>query len=114
MNLSPLWIRFLTGHGLEAVHWADIGHPTAPDAEIVNYAADHGFVVFTHDLDFGAILAARKSNSPSVVQVRAQDILPESIGEIVVRALHATRPYLETGALVTIDPAHHRIRMLPI
>jgi len=53
----------------------------------MDYAGDNGFVIFTHDLDFGALLASRKSRQPSVIQIRTQDTLPTAIGEMVVRAL---------------------------
>ena len=33
---------------------------------------------------------------------------------VVVRALHANQLQLEEGALVTVDPNWHRIRLLPI
>jgi Domain of unknown function (DUF5615) len=38
MNLSPLWIPFLKQHGFEAIHWSDLGPPTAPDTEIMECA----------------------------------------------------------------------------
>jgi hypothetical protein len=60
MNLSPLWVQFLSGRGYHAVHWSDAGSASAADSEILDYAAAHGFVVFTHDPDFGALLAAQK------------------------------------------------------
>jgi predicted nuclease of predicted toxin-antitoxin system len=114
MNLSLLWVPFLASHGYEAIHWSTIGDISAPDAEILQYAVGRGYVVFTHDLDFGALLAAGKLWRPSVIQVRCQDVLPSAIGETVVRAIAAARTHLEAGALVTIDPARHRIRLLPI
>jgi predicted nuclease of predicted toxin-antitoxin system len=114
MNLSPLWTPFPASHGYEAVHWSAIGDVSAPDSEILRYAAEHGYVVFTHDLDFGMLLAAGKLRRPSVIQVRSQDVLPWAIGETVVRAIAAARAHLETGVLITIDPARHRIRLLPI
>jgi predicted nuclease of predicted toxin-antitoxin system len=70
MNLSPLWVQFLVENGIEAVHWSTVGEPTAPDSQILEHAASNGFVVFTHDLDFGMLLAARKARAPSVLQVR--------------------------------------------
>jgi predicted nuclease of predicted toxin-antitoxin system len=114
MNLSPAWVPFLTAHGREAAHWSTIGKPSAPDSEILDYAASHGFVVFTHDLDFGTLLAARKSPGPSVIQVRTQDVLPASIGDIVLKSIEASRVQLEAGAIVTIDLARNRIRLLPL
>ena len=114
MNLSPLWIEFLAASGFESIHWSEVGDPAAPDSVIMDYAAANEFVIFTHDLDFGALLADRKSRQPSVIQIRTQDIVPAAIGPIVVRALTATRPQLEEGALVTVDPGRNRIRLLPI
>jgi predicted nuclease of predicted toxin-antitoxin system len=80
----------------------------------MDYASAYGLVIFTHDLDFGALLANRKTRQPSVIQVRTQDFLPTAIGLMVARALSASRSHLEAGALVTVDPNRHRIRLLPI
>jgi predicted nuclease of predicted toxin-antitoxin system len=60
------------------------------------------------------LLAANKTNGPSVIQVRLQDVLPSAIGEAVLRAIRAAQPHLETGALVTVDAMRQRIRLLPI
>ncbi|HET9401369.1 MAG TPA: DUF5615 family PIN-like protein [Candidatus Acidoferrales bacterium] len=114
MNLSPLWAQFLTEHGIEATHWSAIGDARAEDSTILNYASSNGFVVLTHDFDFGMLLAARKSQGPSVIQVRTQDVMPAVTGEVVLRAVKATAAFLEAGALVVVEPARHRIRLLPI
>jgi predicted nuclease of predicted toxin-antitoxin system len=68
MNLSPLWVEFLAASGFESIHWSKVGDPAAPDCVIMDYAAANGLVIFTHDLDFGALLADRKSRQPSVIQ----------------------------------------------
>ena len=114
MNLSPLWIPFLEQNGFEAIHWSDVGAANAPDIEIMEHARSGGYAILTHDLDFGRLLATQAIGGPSVTQIRTQDVLPQVIGSLVVNALRAARPYLESGALVTIDPAQHRIRLLPI
>ena len=114
MNLSPLWVGFLTSHGWPAIHWSSVGAAWAPDTEILDYARKNGFVIFTNDLDFGRILALRRDDSPSVIQVRGQDLLPVSMGEPLIRALAASRSHLESGALVTVDPVQNRLRLLPI
>jgi predicted nuclease of predicted toxin-antitoxin system len=113
MNISPLWVKFLEDAGFVCLHWSSVGEPAALDSEIMKYAIAHDLVIFTHDLDFGALLAINKSRLPSVFQLRAQDILPAAIGEIVVRTLRATQETLELGALVTVDQNRNRIRMLP-
>jgi predicted nuclease of predicted toxin-antitoxin system len=114
MNLSPTWVQFLVTHGIEAAHWSSIGEASAPDSRILDYADSNGFVVFTHDLDFGALLAARKSRGPSVIQVRTQDVLPTAIGTVVLQAIVTARGHLEAGAIVIVEPARSRIRLLPI
>jgi predicted nuclease of predicted toxin-antitoxin system len=114
MNLSPLWVSFLADQGFEAIHWSVVGQPGAADSEIFDFAAANGWTVFTHDLDFGMLLAALRTNRPSVIQVRSQDVLPAAIGEIVMRAIRTAEPHLEAGALVTVDSVRHRVRLLPI
>ena len=53
----------------------------------MDYARAHHFVVLTHDLDFGSILAATKGAKPSVVQIRSERVSPALIGDQVVLAL---------------------------
>jgi predicted nuclease of predicted toxin-antitoxin system len=114
MNLSPSWVDRLTGHGFEAVHWSTIGAATAPDVEILTWANEHGVVLITNDLDFSAILAASAHATPSVVQIRTQDLLSDDVVSTVVHALEAHRGHIERGALLSIDEAATRVRMLPL
>jgi predicted nuclease of predicted toxin-antitoxin system len=114
MNLSPSWVDRLARHGFEAVHWSTIGAATAPDSEILAWANEHGFVLITNDLDFSAILAASAAATPSVVQIRTQDLLSDEVVRTVVHALEAHRDHIERGALLSIDEAATRVRMLPL
>jgi predicted nuclease of predicted toxin-antitoxin system len=114
MNLSLSWVDRLARRGFEAVHWSTIGAATAPDSEILTWANEHGFVLVTNDLDFSAILAASARTTPSVVQIRTQDLLSDEIVSTVVRALEAHRDHIERGALLSIDEAATRVRMLPL
>ena len=114
MNLAPSWAGRLVRRGFEAVHWSAVGAPTAPDVEILTWARENGFVVVTNDLDFSAILAATSGRAPSVVQVRMQDLLSDSAVNAVASALDTCREEVETGALLSIDEAGARVRMLPL
>lgn len=114
MNLSPAWRGILEREGWESVHWSEVGDPRATDATILLWAKTHGYLVFTHDLDFGTILAATRAAGPSVIQVRAQDILPDRLGPLVVDAIKRHEEHLTRGALVVVDEARSRIRILPI
>jgi predicted nuclease of predicted toxin-antitoxin system len=114
MNISVDWIPVLESHGWESVHWSEVGDLRAADAEIMSWALANNFVVFTHDLDFGALLAVTHAQGPSVVQMRAQDIMPIHMEASIVAALHQYEPLLEQGALISIDPNQARARVLPI
>lgn len=113
MNLSPRWVEVLTAAGIEAAHWSALGANNAPDAIIMAYARDNDYVVLTHDLDFSAMLAATHGEKPSVVQIRADDVSPDVIGQKVIMALRQMALELESGALLTIDPNRTRLRVLP-
>jgi len=78
------------------------------------YAAQHDYVVLTHDLDFSAILAATHGEKPSVVQIRTEDVSPHVIGSQVTAALRHMEPELQAGALLTIDRRRTRVRLLPL
>ena len=114
MNLSPVWVPFLENGGYEVKHWSNVGSPSAPDLEIMNWARENDYVVFTHDLDFSALLFTTKAKSPSVIQLRAIDIRPKTIGDKVLIALQKAEKDLKKGALITIDPNRDRIRLLPL
>ncbi len=114
MNLSPRWVAFLAQSGFEAVHWSTVGPNDAADAEIIAYARTNDSVLMTHDLDFSAILAATRGDKPSVVQLRADDTSPESVGNRVIAALKQAESALSEGALVSVDPKRARLRMLPL
>ena len=114
MNLSPDWVAIITQAGWDAVHWSNVGNPRAIDSEIMAWAEQNGWVVFTHDLDFGTLLALTQAEGPSVIQVRTQDVAPLAIGKLVVNALRQFEPALEKGALIVLDEAHSRARVLPL
>src|SRR5260370_11896964 len=103
MNLSPRWIPLLRDAGWEAVHWSDVGKAEAGDAEIMAYAAAHDYVVVTHDLDFGAILAVTHGKKPSVVQIRSGDVSPNAIGSQTLAPLRPVQSQLESGTLLTLE-----------
>ena len=114
MNLSPSLPDLLGAAGYDATHWSAIGDPRAEDSDILAYARAHGYVVLTHDLDFGAILASTEADCPSVLQVRTQDVTPKHLAPILITAIRHYEDLLEKGALVTCDEWRVRSRILPI
>ena len=114
MNLSPDWVPVLKTHGWSAIHWSTVGNPRASDDAIMNWAVMNEYVVVTHDLDFGAMLALSHAQGPSVLQVRAEDILPDHLEGLVIAALKQHASDLASGALVGVDESRSRVRILPI
>lgn len=114
MNLSPRWVKVFMAAGLDAIHWSAIGDPGATDRSIMEWARNNAYVVFTHDLDFGAILAATQASGPSVIQIRAENVLPEDAGDAVIAAIRRFHGGLEQGSLISVDPERARARILPL
>ncbi len=113
MNLSPSWIPLFEAEGYETKHWSQIGSPSAPDTEVMQWARENGFVVFTHDLDYGTLLFVTQTTAPSVIQLRFEDVRPKSVGKIVLQTLWEVKNQIEQGALVTVDIRKSRIHLLP-
>ncbi|MDB5522514.1 MAG: hypothetical protein JWM58_277 [Rhizobium sp.] len=44
MNLSPSWVTFLKSQNIAAVHWSQVGSVSAPDVEIMKYAAEFEYM----------------------------------------------------------------------
>jgi predicted nuclease of predicted toxin-antitoxin system len=114
MNLSPRWVEWLAQSDIEAKHWSKIGAATAPDTEIMAYAAANDFVILTNDLDFGTILAANQGSKPSVIQLRAENLNPQQVGPFVSSAIFTLVDALTEGVLLTIDADRTRVAMLPL
>lgn len=114
MNLSPDWVKAFASENIESIHWSNVGNPHAKDREIIEYARNNDYVIFTHDLDFGAILALTQSEGPSVLQVRTQDVMPKILVKTLVSVLVAHETSLRQGALITIDQNRARVRILPL
>lgn len=114
VNLSPEWVAELDRHGYSAVHWTTVGDPRSADTVIMAWARENEHVVFTHDLDFGALLALTHADGPSVLQVRGQDVLPEDVGPLVIAALRQYESALAAGAIVVVDKHKARVRVLPL
>lgn len=114
MNLSPDWVPALARGGYAAIHWSAVGDPRASDRELMDWAVANGHVVLTHDLDFGMILALTHAAGPSVIQVRARDVLPDHLAGIVVATLQRHEKELLSGAIIVVDEWSARVRLLPL
>ncbi|MGE5237443.1 MAG: DUF5615 family PIN-like protein [Chloroflexota bacterium] len=73
MNLSP---ECLASEGLEAVHWSSVGVSSASDKGLMAWAKSGEHIVLTHDLDFGAILAATNADGQVLSSCASRIWLP--------------------------------------
>lgn len=99
---------------IESVHWTTVGRFDAPDRELMDWARQNNHMVFTHDLDFGTALTLTKSERPSVIQVRTQNVTIERLSGMVIAAIKSNTDYLLQGALLILDEEKQRIRILPL
>jgi len=113
VNLAVRWADMLASKGIEAVHWTAIGAANAKDIEIMSYARQNGYSVFTNDLDFSAILVSTRASDPSVIQIRAEDTRPEAHLDRVVESLIKYSAAIEQGTIITIDTNKTRLHILP-
>ena len=113
VNLAVRWANMLSSRGIEAVHWTTIGAANAQDIEIMSYARQNGYSVFTNDLDFSAIMVSTRAASPSVIQIRAEDTRPEAHLNRVAETLIKYSAAIEQGTIITIDPYKTRMHILP-
>ena len=54
------------------------------------------------------------AEGPSVIQVRAQDVLPAHLEPMLVGVLRKYQALIEAGALAVVDEARLRVRVLPL
>jgi predicted nuclease of predicted toxin-antitoxin system len=52
--------------------------------------------------------------APSVIQVRTQNVMPNSVGKLVITAIKNFKDILDDGALISIDHVKARANVLPI
>ncbi len=60
------------------------------------------------------MLALTHATGPSVLKVRAEDVLPDHLEGVVVVALKQHDADLASGALIVVDERKSRVRVLPI
>ena len=67
------------------------------------------------DTDFGTLLATRSTQKPSVIQFRGPGSRKsEALARAMLSNLPPLTDALESGSIVTFEPAPIRVRALPI
>ena len=114
MGISPRCVTHLRQKSHEAVHLHELGLERLSDKGILLKAYEEGFVILTHDLDFGDLLAASALTLPSVVIFRLQDMRSSNVNLYLDKILAKHVPDLEDGAILSVSEKDVRVRRLPI
>jgi len=114
MGISPRVVEELRQKGYDAVHLLDEGLYRMTDGDILEKARQENYVLLTHDLDFGELLAASGGNLPSVIIFRLKDMRAVNIIRHLLSIINQQSEALDKGAVLSVTEQKVRIRTLPI
>jgi len=95
-------------------HARSIGLQRAEDQEIIATAKLAGEAIITHDLDYGHLLAFSGEATPSVIILRTRNTHVDALTCRLDECWSDIEEPLRQGAIVTVEDAAVRIRLLPI
>ncbi len=104
--------RDLAALGHDAIHVRDIGLAQGQDPLILERAASEQRIVITQDTDYGTLLVTGARRTPSVILFRMRDGSPSTQTNMLRRYLTDLESSLNEGAIVVIEDATIRVRML--
>ncbi len=114
MGISPRTVDRLHEWGHDAVHLHELGLDRLPDGDILDKARRENWIVLTHDLDFGELLAIGCAELPSVITFRLRNMRADNVNRHLAALLARHRSSLEQGAVITVTERRIRVRALPI
>lgn len=114
MGIAQSTVKWLREQGHDAVHVRDFHMYKASDEEIIAKARQQGSTVLTCDLDFGDIMAATGEKLPGVIIFRLENSKPVNINKRLKQVLQESSTALLEGALIIVEDARHRVRLLPV
>jgi predicted nuclease of predicted toxin-antitoxin system len=114
MGISPKTVAFLKELGYEAVHAHSLGIDKWTDQDILEKAHKEKYILLTHDLDFGELLAASGERFPRVIIFRLRNMHPEQVNRNLKAVITQQHKALQEGALISVTEGQIRIRLLPV
>ncbi len=114
MNFGTDWVDALSGYGADAIHWTEVGHPRAPDEEIVEWARDHRCAVVTQDKGVAPRVVLARATAPSVIQIRNSQAMETGLPARVAAVAKEHAADLERGAILVLNGRTGRVRVRPL
>ena len=114
MGISPKVVDILARLGHQAVHLQQQGLHRLKDSAILEKARKERYILLTHDLAFGDLLAASGADLPSVIIFRLRNMRPERVDLHLLNIISQYSKALEDGAIVTVTEGRVRVRNLPL
>lgn len=114
MGISPLTVNFLNQRGYDAKHLSKEGLYKMEDDAILEKARREGRILLTADLDFGYLMAISRSQMPSIILFRLQNMRPVSVNARLAEVIRRFESDLVSGAFITVTQSRIRVRQLPI
>jgi predicted nuclease of predicted toxin-antitoxin system len=114
MDLSPLTVSQLKEKGWEIIRVSEVMDVRTDDIVILNYARQNNQVVITSDLDFSELLAVNGLDSPSVINLRLENMHPDFVTQRIIDIVSQLEDELKKGIVVSVDDISARFRNLPI
>jgi predicted nuclease of predicted toxin-antitoxin system len=114
MGISHIVVTWLQAQGHDATHLRDEGLHRLENGEIFTKALRESRIILTWDLDFSEILALSGRHTVSAVIFRLVNTRSAHVIERLARVLQESAQDLEDGAIISVEEARHRVRLLPL
>lgn len=114
LHISPKTVDALLKNGYEISRVIDHLPPTSTDMQIIDFAERLNAAILTQDLDFSALVAKSGKVSPSVISLRVSNVSSHRITSLLLTLLPTVQKELDQGAIISVDDAGVRIRLLPV
>jgi len=114
MNFGTDWVAALSDHGADSIHWTEVGHPRAPDEEVVEWARENRCAVVTQDKGVARRVVVAGATAPSVIQIRNAQAMESGLPARVAAVAKEHATDLERGSILVLNCRTGRVRVRPL
>ena len=114
MGVSVEVVRWLRSEGHDAIHLREESLERLVDPPVFAKSIEENRVLLTFDLDFGEIAALSKGMPGKVIVFRLRNTRATNVIARLSSVISTCRAELDSGAVVSVEDASHRVRLLPI